>query len=191
MGNNGSGILLSLSLGQPGEVGRTVVFRGRSASERFTVADHGAQDVQQPSVHRRVGPGFADAPNEPLADRLLLDIRAAERQRGPMPRQRTRRTCRRFFVGISFATIVAAGVPADDEKKMHDSPPAAKMDNGKYEARGGQACVTLSADGAIVGATLGDKKIDTNGDGAITAEEITQRIKTWQASKTGLIRFLI
>jgi Ca2+-binding EF-hand superfamily protein len=48
-------------------------------------------------------------------------------------------------------------------------------------------------DGKISGAELDKcgafkaaiKQIDTNGDGAITAEEITNRVKAWQSSKIG------
>ena len=88
----GSGNLLSLFFGHPGAVGRTVMFCGRSARERFSVADHGIKNTEQPPAHRHVGPGFADASNQSLADRLLFDVGAAERQRGfaKRPSQRTR-----------------------------------------------------------------------------------------------------
>ncbi len=77
-----SGGLLPLLAGHPSAVGSNIVFRGRSAGVGFFVADHGVKNSQQASAHRYVRLGSADAANEPLADRLLFFVGAAERQRG-------------------------------------------------------------------------------------------------------------
>ncbi len=77
-----SGGLLPPLAGHPSAVGSNIVFRGRSAGVGFFVADHGVKNSQQASAHRYVRLGSADAANEPLADRLLFFVGAAERQRG-------------------------------------------------------------------------------------------------------------
>ena len=77
-----SGELLSWFAGHAGAVGRSVMFGGRSADERFLVADHGIESSQQASAHGHVGLGFADPADQSLADGLLFFVGAAERQGG-------------------------------------------------------------------------------------------------------------
>jgi hypothetical protein len=57
----------------------------------------------------------------------------------------------------------------------------------------------LMANGAIEGEELDKvpalkttlKRVDKDGDGKVTAEEIQQRVESWRASKTALMRFVV
>lgn len=96
------------------------------------------------------------------------------------------------FVCMAIALSASVGCSGKPGRLAFPDIPSNAGENAvsEYDANGNDAIDGEELDEVpALKATL--QRVDKNGDGKVAAEEIQQRIESWEASKTALMRFVV